>query len=170
MRSGLPYDRPRIPEKLNGHHGHRYFSTEEARRQHKINSFMRSALSRMKRLPLAMCWSKWAAEIKVRSKCMQRCALCCEGPRCRCAERAAIRRQRKKRVAHLGAKALGRFKNLLLAKCFQPWSGMARREVLEKHVRRPPLFGRKLRLRDACHVVCDVREKLRDALIYQANG
>jgi len=81
-----------------------YFSTEEARRQHKINSFMRSALSRMKRLQLAMCWSKWAAEIK-----------------------------RKKRVAHLGAKALGRFKNLLLAKCFQPWSGMARREVLEKH-------------------------------------
>ena len=103
-------------------------------------------------------------------RCMQRCASCCEGPRCRCAERAAIRRQRKKRVAHLGAKALGRFKNLLLAKCFQPWSGMARREILEKHVRRPPLFGQKVRLRDACHVVRDVREKLRDALIYQANG
>ena len=77
MRSGLPYDRPRIPEKLNGHHGHRYFSTEEARRQHKINSFMRSALSRMKRLPVAMCWSKWAAEIKVRSKCVV-----CSAARC----------------------------------------------------------------------------------------
>ena len=41
---------------------------------------------------------------------------------------------RMRRTRNMSARAIARFKNLALAKCFQPWANHARRVIFEKHV------------------------------------